>query len=159
MKQISFIPKARLECGGSLSLGRRHERRTLTSQKPLHLVLKSKKRTLFKHRDFIAKTLKRQAKLAGVRLYKHSVQFDHIHLAIKIPDRQAYKKFIRAVTGLLARKLGQGLWRLRPYTRISEWGRAYKKLLKYIELNELEVWGLVPYQQRKRPRPRIAVNT
>ena len=97
-----------------------------------------------------------QARRAGVRIYKFNINFDHIHLLIKLRDRRSYFRFIRAVTGLISRKLGRGLWKLRPFTPVAHWGRAFRTLKKYIQQNELEVNGLIPYQPRKRSRYKTA---
>ena len=149
MKQTSFFPQVSPIFGGASAKKCRHYRRVLTSQKPIHLVLKATKNILFKNRDFIRLTLLRQAKLAGVTLYDYNINFDHIHLQIKIPNRLLYCRFVRALTGLISRKLGRGLWKLRPFTRVSEWGKAFYKLKHYILQNNLEVDGQIPYQSRK----------
>ena len=84
-----------------------------------------------------------------IRVYNLSVQKDHIHFLIKIEDRESYKKFTRALTGILARKYGKGLWALSPFTRVLGWGIDYKTTNQYIMQNEDEVWGLKPYKNRK----------
>ena len=155
MKQLSMLAKPSPEFGGTINFKKRCTRRILSTKKPIHLVLKASRPVLFQNRKVIHKILKRQSKLAGVTLYKVSIQRDHIHHAIRITNRQAYCKFIRAVTGLLSRKFGRKLWKFRPYTRIAEWKRAFNNLLKYIEQNELEVFGVIAYQARKSKKPGV----
>ena len=87
-----------------------------------------------------------------MRIFSLSIQEDHIHHAICFQNRRDYNRFVRAVTGLLSRKFGRGLWRYRPYTRVTEWGRDSKNLMAYIHQNELEVTGVIPYQPRKKGR-------
>jgi REP element-mobilizing transposase RayT len=151
MKQISFFKKEAFSCGGLLSLNKRKGRRALCAKRPIHLVLKSKKPILFQNREWIINLLKKNAAVGGIKIYRLSIQKDHIHLSIRITSRDLYKGFIRAVTGLMARKLGKGLWKLPPFTRIGSWGRDFQAVSGYIFKNEMEVFGLWAYQPRKRP--------
>ncbi|MAV91421.1 MAG: hypothetical protein CL676_08355 [Bdellovibrionaceae bacterium] len=148
MKQLNLMPKPSLECGGSLKNSRK-QRRILCSKRPLHLVLKSKKKSLFKSRDFIRRTLNRQGEKFNHRILTWSVQKDHIHILLRISDRQNYIKFIRAFTGLLARKLGRGIWKFRPFTRVLSWGRETWNVNNYIFRNEMEVFKFWKYKPRE----------
>ncbi|HAG91553.1 MAG TPA: hypothetical protein DCL41_06760 [Bdellovibrionales bacterium] len=148
MKQLSLIPKPNLECGESLQNSGK-QKRILSSRRPTHLVLKAHKNTLFKHRNFIQQTLEKQAANFHHKLLTWSVQKDHIHLLIRFFDRLSYIKFIRALTGLIARKLGRGLWKFRPYTKVLSWGRETWNVNNYIFRNELEVFKFWKY----KPRP------
>lgn len=147
MKQLSLIDKPSLQFGGSFD--RRHRTRTLCSRKPIHLTLKSQKRfSLFKNREKVRKIIFKQAKKFGIKIYSWSIQKDHIHLAIQILNRDSYKKWIRATTGLIARLLGKGIWKFRPFTRVlSGSGRELKNLLNYIFRNELEVFKIWKYDR------------
>lgn len=72
-----------------------------------------------------------------------------VHLIIQIPGRKEYVAFIRSLTGLVARKLGKGLWKLLPFTRIANWGRDFRNLVNYLRKN-LEEWlGFRVYEPRK----------
>ena len=150
MKQRSFFLNESPIFGGASLKNCRHHRRVLSSKKPIHLVLKATQNALYKNREFIRITLLRQAKIAGVSVYDFNINFDHIHVQMKIPNRLLYCRFVRALTGLISRKLGRGLWKLRPFTRVSEWGRAFSKLKEYIAQNNLEVEGRIPYKSRKK---------
>lgn len=152
MKQISFFAKQKLEFGGSLNQkGRRKTERILDSRRPMHLVLKSKRPiSLFKNKRRLSSVLKKQAKTFGIKVYSHSIQRDHWHLVIKITNRILYRGFIRSLTGVIARLLGRGLWRLCPYSRIVSWGRDFLTVLDYLLLNDCEVLEIVPQAIRKR---------
>ena len=120
-------------------------------RKITHLVLKSTgKISLYQNRKFITETIENQAMKSGLKLYGLSVQHDHIHHSILCPNKPSYNAFVRAVTGLLARKYGRRMWKYRPYTKTIEWGRQQRNLKRYIEQNELEVRGVIPYQSRKK---------
>ncbi len=155
---MSFFKPTEKEFGGSLSVkGKRKIARILDSRKPLHFVLKSKKSAnLYSHRSLLRKLLLLYAKKFGVKVYKESVQWDHFHFCIKITNRQLYRGFIRALTGVISQKLGKGLWILKPYSRVVTWGRDFLSVMDYILLNDCEVSGIVPHAMRgprRKPLP------
>ena len=94
------------ESGGSLSvIGKRKTARILDRRKPLHFVLKSKKSAnIYSHRILIRRLFVLYAKKFGVKVYKESVQKDHFHFCVKITNREFYRAFIRALTGVVAQK-------------------------------------------------------
>ncbi|MBY0384206.1 transposase [bacterium] len=156
MKQLTFIEKPKIESGGSLLKGRRKTERVLNSRKPMHLVLKTKSAfSLFKQKNKLQAVLKKQAKTFGIKIYSESIQVDHWHLCLKITNRRLYRGFIRSLTGIIARQLGKGLWELRPYSRIVEWGRDFLNVTDYLLLNHCEASGIVPYAIRKRRKKNI----
>jgi len=160
MKQSSFFPKPISAHGGELALGRRKALRPLARRKPIHLVLKSK-RNLLAQGSLLQQDTKRFAAKFGLRVYDSAIAKDHLHLVVMIPGRREYSAFIRALTGLLARKLGKGLWSLLPFSRVASWGKEFQTLLKYLEQNRLEAEGVMPYQKRsdwyRKQRRRLAV--
>ena len=157
MKQLSFIKKPVTEFGGSLLKGKRKSERVLNSRKPMHLVLKTKSAfSLFKQKKKLQSVLRKQAKIFGVKIYSESIQSDHWHLCLKITNRRLYRGFIRSLTGIIARSFGKGLWRLRPYTRIVDWGKDFLNVKDYLLLNYCEVNGIVPYAIRKEQKKHIS---
>ena len=76
-----------------------------------------------------------------------------------IPSREAYKSFIRTLTAAVVRAISKfagkalkGIFDLRPYTRILEWGRDYRNVKDYHDLNDLEARGYI-----KRPKKHKAM--
>lgn len=78
---------------------------------------------------------------------------DHIHLIIQPKSTKAYRAFIRALSGLIARRVmraekgrpavgrARGLanfWEARPFTRILEGAREYLDLKNYLQKNRLD---------------------
>ena len=64
---------------------------------------------------------------------------------IKIDNLRLYKRFIRSVTGLIARHVLNAqrgspqyvkFWVARPFTRILSWGRDYDYVKRYMEKNK-----------------------
>lgn len=157
MRQQSFSnTKSEVRFGGSLLRGKRKSRRPLCSKRAQHLVLKAndlQKRfpgvSFVRARAMVTKILKYQAEKHHVQVHALSVNWNHCHLAIKFQRREDYIRFIRAVTGHLTVSLShffkkplKGLFDLRPYTRVVEWGRSYKNLLRYIQINIFESEGV-----------------
>ncbi len=152
MKQLSLLKKPKTEFGGSLETkGRRKTERPLDRNKPMHFVLKSKKAILLiRNQRSLRKILRKQAGTFGIKIYSETVQRDHWHIVLRVTNRRLYRGFIRALTGLVARLLGKGVWRLRPFSRLVHWGKDLGQALDYLLLNECEVTGIVPYAIRKR---------
>jgi REP element-mobilizing transposase RayT len=154
MKTLRLFPdekKPELIYGGEA--GKRKKARPLYKKRPIHLILKSRY-ILVTHSDWIRERIEDYAKRFGIRVYKLAVCGDHLHFAIQIPGREYYKKFIRALTGIIARTMGKGIWSLLPYTRIASWGRDFQNLLAYIQKNEDETQIRRKYEPRKRKKKR-----
>lgn len=149
-KQSSFFSKQNLFHGGQLSVGRRKIARVLCSKRALHLVLKTSISNLREHKKLVEKATDRYSRSYGIKIYQQSIQRDHIHYILRVHDRDSYIKFIRALTSLLARHIGRGLWKYIPFTRVVSWGRAFEKVKAYVIMNEREILGLHPYRQRKQ---------
>ncbi len=163
MKQLSLIPRQNLSCGGSLN-NTKQTKRVLSSRRPIHLVLKSKSSVnLFRSRLKIKHLAAQYADRFGVKIYASSVQRDHLHLVIKTASRTAYIKFIRTLTGMLAKHLGKGVWQVRPFTRVASWGKDFRDLLDYLFRNDMEVFKIWNYQARhfrtrnKQAQPKISI--
>lgn len=128
MKQMKLMNiKTKDFHGGELVVGKRKCARPLCTRKPIHLVLKANKRVnLFKNSKVVKTAIHKYAVLCGMKIYSLSVQSDHIHLCIRIHDRSLYKKFIRSLTGVLARRFGRVYGNFCPSL---EWGSGEKALL------------------------------
>jgi hypothetical protein len=148
--------------GGVLSLNKRKERRPIATTKAMHTVLRSNYRSLRRFKGPLSILLERQSKKWGIRLYKYSINSNHIHLCTKATHSNDYQNFLRTVTALSARlvtgakkgkKLPKKFWALLPYSRIIEWGKAFKAALNYIFKNQLEASGVVSYTPRIQKLP------
>ncbi|MGZ3745260.1 MAG: transposase [Pseudobdellovibrionaceae bacterium] len=141
--------------------GKRKNARPLSSTKPLHLVLKSSGSSFFNPGNRKLEDIFREhAKKHSIKIFALSLNWSHVHLLLKLPSRNSYLAFIRTVTAavvLFISKLRgenkKGLFDLRPFTRILNWGRDFKNALAYIEKNSLEAWGLSA--KKKRPSTKI----
>lgn len=129
--------------GGELSRGKRKSQRPLCTNSPIHLVLKSNKafgrRSLLhpKNRRMLLKYTRRFIFRFHVRLYSFANVGNHIHIVIRVPDRQAYISFISALTGTISKMIfkAAGMWDLLPFTRVATWGRGFQIVKKYVERN------------------------
>jgi len=146
--------------GGSL-LGKGHpkQRRPLDSTRPIHLVLKANKSVLRQNQvalNIVHAEVQRWSKRCGVTVYRWANVGNHVHLAIRLGRVHQWSKFIRGLTGSIARKLqARGLkpkgplWQTRPFTRLVRgWRRAFKTLLEYIRMNQLEALGVLNAKDR-----------
>lgn len=157
----SRVPKA---FGGSRLKSHAKVKRPLATKQPLHLVVKSSyatgARSMLRKRNAsrIEAIIRSQARLKGLRVYHFVNVGNHLHLVLRVDHRslqtgrRAYRAFIRAVTGLIARHVlgaergaaqGAKFWQARPFTRIVTWGRDYLGLSGYMLKNQLEAIGFV----------------
>ncbi len=132
----------------------------------MHIVLKSQYRPqIISFRDArylqnIQKTLIEKAKLFQVSLEQFSINTTHIHLLIRAKSRVQYIAFLKTITALIPRIIGEAkkgspslyknLWEARPFSRIVSWGREKIRVALYIEQNFLEAIGFRPYKPRAR---------
>ncbi|NUM87938.1 MAG: hypothetical protein HUU37_01925, partial [Bdellovibrionales bacterium] len=67
------------------------------------------------------------------------VHANHVHLILCFSHRRHWNRFIRLVPARVARLLGAGLWRLRPWSRAASWGKSLHILEWYLQKNSEEV--------------------
>ena len=154
--------------GGSLRRQRKGRgRRPLSSKEPLHVVFKIRKtklrrRSLRASQEFALTQhlIARYAAKFFVKIERSSVQKDHIHLLIRTSRRSLFQNFFRVLAGQIAQRFEKegllsvtdtpgGLWLMRPFSRVVRGYRAYKIVVKYIWLNEMEGTGRIPYQKKR----------
>lgn len=133
--------------GGDLFPHQRKRQRPLARHRPIHFVLKGE-REFGEYRGLVLLEAERQINKFGLRMLDNAVALDHLHLVITIPCRQAYSNFVRTLTGLLARKMGKGIWKDPPFTRVANWGRELAVLHEYLWRNRMEAAGWLPYGER-----------
>ncbi len=159
----SFDKEFKKDFGGSLLRGNAREARPISLKRPMHLVMRSslaRGELSFLHRNRSKKIetiVRRTASSKGVKVYRFANSGNHLHLIVLPSSRKDFNAFIRSVSGLIARitlgvERGSAkalrFWDARPFTRIIEWGRDYKRACKYVLQNTLEALGFIPYQKR-----------
>ena len=157
MRQIKFdfMNDFKNYFGGSLLTGVRKNTRVLSTKKPIHAILKSSGSKFFNPGNISLEALiYSHAFKYKIKIHRVSLNWSHIHMIFMIPSREAYNAFIRTLTAAVVRAISKyvgeslkGLFDLRPYTRILEWGRDYKNVMNYHDLNDLEARGYI-----KRPK-------
>jgi REP element-mobilizing transposase RayT len=156
-RQRSFFSSSKTFFGGSALKGNPRGKRSFSRKHSLHVVLKSRHARgpwSFLHKNNragVESCLLRHIKVNHIRNYGLQVMSNHIHLHLQFPSREAYIKFIRSVTGRIARRvlgsekgspsLVEKFWEARPYTQIVSWGRHFKTVVSYLKLNRLEALG------------------
>lgn len=171
-KQLSLLnDKVPRLFGGSLLKGHAKIARPLNTKEAVHLVLKSKQAIgpssmLRPHNTKkIDAIIREQAKASGITIYQLVNVGNHLHMVLRIKNLFLYDRFIRSVTGLIARhvtrrerargrkflslaeliKKESGLssqlsntrrfWEARPFTRLIAWGRDFNYVKNYMDKN------------------------
>ena len=167
MRQLSlgFLKDYKKEFGGSLLIGKRKTARPIAIKKPMHLILKTTKLSPFNPTNYkLEKIIKQYASKYQITVYDYALNWSHIHLTIKLPNREAYFAFIKTVTAALINYLSKalkkdlkGLFDLRPYTKIITCRKQFENAIDYMELNQQEALGLIvrvkkAMSRKKRPK-------
>jgi REP element-mobilizing transposase RayT len=170
--QTSLIQASRSDFGGSLLKSNAKVKRPLHTKDSIHLVLKSKvaigKHSLLspKHILEVERIVRSQAKACGVKIYHFVNVGNHLHLVILIKNRVLYARFIRAITGLIARLVTgrerahaqapesnrlnsrskkPKFWQSLPFSRVITWGREFKAIANYMNKNRKESLQIQKY--------------
>ena len=158
-RQLSLL-KSTVEYGGDQSHGKAKIRRPLSIRKPIHATLRSRKaigtRSLQRYHAQIQEIMDKQSGRWGVRVYHSSINSNHIHLALRGTTRKGIQNFFRVFAGLTARLVTQAekgkpfgrFWDKTIWTRVAEWGQAFKALGNYVVRNILESTGTIAYDRR-----------
>jgi len=165
--QLKFFEDREVKSfGGKLLKGKRKGKRPFSPKASIHVVLKSSKAkqnwSFWKknNKELIESIVRKQAQLHFVRLYRFENVGTHIHLVIRVKIRQYFRRFLRAVTGLIARSvmgaerdhaiLGEeeSFWDYRPFTRLIHWGRDFRNIRFYMDKNYYETQGYNAIQAR-----------
>jgi REP element-mobilizing transposase RayT len=163
----------RKEHGGAYSIRRRKSKRPISSRNAYHVTLRSDvatgKRYLRRHKNLINKIIGKAKRRFCVRVYEQAICGNHIHLLVRGRSQVGLQNFFRVVAGHIAQKIleqfpllaseqkkrGNALeyqrkfWGALIYSRRVRWGRDFKNVMNYIEMNTLEAIGWIPYQKRK----------
>jgi REP element-mobilizing transposase RayT len=176
-----FKFSSRLSFGGDLLRGRRKSARVFDPKRPLHVVLRSSCSTgpqsLKRFDRKISEILNRQCEVHGVRVYARANAGNHLHFVLKAASRRALRAFLKAVCGLIARKvtgsergsarassigstsrrqrrasfeasIGDRFWDARPFSRVVAWGRDFAGVKNYLHLNRVEALGFSRHESR-----------
>lgn len=142
-----FIPKSIRTFGGQDLIGRRKSMRPLSSKHPINLTIKTSTKTnppIYSRRlKAHQKSVMVLAKKFHIKIYDLSFNYNHVHIVLQTPTREAYKSFIRTLCSKMVQISGyKKIFEFRPHTRIANWGRDFKNLIKYLKLNDLENDGI-----------------
>ncbi len=143
--------RARRIHGGEIGKGRRKLRRPVVSGKWMHVTLKS---TLakgaysllnIKHRFKVQSLIHAEAKRNFITIGDGVNMGNHFHLKIKCQTRQGFQKFLRAITGKIAR-LVTGAQKGKPFGKRFWDNLAFSRVLT----STYEVFRLKIYFQANR---------
>ena len=126
----------------------------MDSKWPVHLVLRARESRLRTPKAFgrVHRLVHEIAGKYGFKVYEFANAGNHLHLIVRVSDRQRWAGYIRELTGRIAlaaktRRHGR-FWLHRPFTRIiRSWREAFRWACDYVELNRLEAEGFVKREQ------------
>jgi hypothetical protein len=155
LRQLSLLPRVRLEHGGERARGRRKVRRPFDPKRPVHLTLRSSRaRGAWsmlrpRHRAQVLHQLQRMATKRDIRIYRFANVGNHLHLLVQAGSLAAFQAFLREFSGRVAAAITgsvkgrpQKFWDHLAWSKVVEWGRQYRAASRYILLNVLEGSGL-----------------
>ncbi len=124
-----------------------------------------------KSQKIIKFLFQKYAKKFFVRIDQLTIQHDHIHVIVRSPRRFYFQSFFKVIAGQIAQVFqtkgllkpddellkpnqgmtdtprGTGLWKYRPFTRVIRGWKVYGIVRGYMQLNELEALGHIPYRK------------
>ena len=148
--------------GGDLLKGNPKKARPVVTNRAMHVILRSSlatgSRSFLKDARGIERLIRHQARSLGIVVYDLANAGNHIHLILKLQQREDLGRFLRAVGGLIARKvlgaeknspskLERSFWDKRPYSRIIN--GDFTQLRGYLAMNKLETQGLTRDQAKR----------
>lgn len=154
MKQLSLF-KISKSFGGELLVDKRKTYRPISSQNPIHLVMRSEevlKCGGFKtHRRQVQELIFKYSQAYNIKIYSLVICSNHLHLVIRYQNKNEFQNFLRVISGLIAKNISltKGFWLHRPFTRVLSWGRDFENALNYIDKNQLETDGLIVHKRAR----------
>ena len=167
--QRSFFKSSKFQFqhGGELRRKRAGRgKRPLSTKDSLHVVFKMNREAhrpgLRHHRSYAhsMRVIDRYAKRFFIKIIQVSVQGSHIQMLIRAHKRSLFQHFFRVVAGQIAQGLGRRVtdtprgpqkkrkfWMYRPFSRVVQSWTAEKTVRNYIQLNEREARGEIPYSK------------
>lgn len=155
--QLHLIPAPKKVFGGSLLKGNAKEERPISTKHFMHLVLRSslaKGRRSFLHDKNwrkVNRIVREQAGSAGIKIKHFENVGNHLHIVVLIPSRKALFRFLRSISGIIARFIMGAernnpktvkFWDARPFSRIVAWGeRSLRPLKEYMHKNREQALG------------------
>ena len=151
VRQIEFDVFA-IEHGGSVRRGQRKVERPVSTRRPMHVVLSSRRArgqwSLRKHHRAVREALRACVVRTGVKVYESANVGSHLHLLLRARRREAFQAFLRAFAGMVAQKVtgarrghpvgGGPFWSALAWSRVVAWGRDYWGVRHYIFRNQIE---------------------
>jgi REP element-mobilizing transposase RayT len=142
----------RKEHGGDIRRGQRKRERPVSTRRPMHLTLHSKRArgqwSMLQHQRGVHEALQSCARRTGVRIYDFANVGSHLHLLVRARRREAFQSFLRSFSGIVARIVtgarrgrplsGGRFWSGLAWSRIVTWGREYWTVRHYIFRNQIE---------------------
>lgn len=142
----------RTQHGGLKTKGHRKLERPLSSKNWIHLILKSDKAKgslsflTPRNKMLVKNIIRAKSKKFGIKIADGANVGNHIHLKIKIQNRESFQKFLKSVTCLIARKVTGAkkgkkfgrFWQGLAFTRVLTSSLEELSLKGYMKANRIE---------------------
>ena len=139
MKQLTLLRPKKYR-------GRKTARLIATKRGSNHVVLKSRRPILRRHRAIVLRSIRETQDRFEIRLHAFSVMENHIHLLVRASSRPQFANALRMLAGTIARRIGKkgAFWLHRAWSRIVKPGRDHQTTVRYIICNPVKAgsWGL-----------------
>ncbi|MEK7357122.1 MAG: transposase [Bdellovibrionota bacterium] len=98
------------------------------------------------HQVSISKVIETAARRADIKLHKVANVGNHLHLLVSFKTRESCQRFLREISGLIARKVTGAkkgkpfgkFWDLLAHSRVVTGFRGFQAALNYVFLNQVE---------------------
>lgn len=143
MKNLKLFKSTRTDFGPKELMGQRKEARPYSPYCGILLTIKARENIFDPYDPSILQLVKKYAKRNNIRIFEKAFVWNHAHLLIQTPNKKSYDTFVRSISSALARRhKSKGLFRERPHTRLVHWGKSFEAAKNYIQINQLETFGL-----------------
>ena len=146
----------RKDHGGDIRKGLRKQRRPLDPHSAVHIVLRSDRArgawSMLQGRNerYVGHEIRRLSRSCGVRVYQYANAGNHLHLLVGFKNRAGFQRYLRTLTGLLARRITGAkkgnpigkFWEKLAFSRIVCFGNDFRGVRDYLDLNDRETQGV-----------------
>ena len=149
-QKLFEYPRSKTAHGGSLSIGKRKTARPLCVKRSIHIVMRASSArgnsSLLhpQHAKKVFQLLQKYSKQFEIRTYDFVNVGNHLHLLVRAKTKEGMRNFLRAFSGHVAqlitgsgpgRPLKKRFWDFLVFTRLIEWGRAFRYAKSYLLKN------------------------
>ena len=102
--------------------------------------MKARLPVLRKHRAVVLRSIRETQDRFGIRLRALSVMENHIHLVVRVSNRDQFANALRMLAGTIARRIARKgrFWLQRAWSRVVRPGRDLNTVVLYVLRNPIK---------------------